>query len=572
MSQTTDLLNLSLEANGIGAGITANDTAISAISVGNTTVNSSINATSLTVGSNVATFGTAVYHVANGSVGIGTTQPTFRFVAANSTDDGFFAGSSGFVSTMGVGGYSSAGGGTLQIKYDRSTGQGAIYNGNRDTPTERITLSAAGLVGIGNTAPSNTLSVTGTASISGALTTGSNTATFGTAVYHVANGNVGIGMSSPGAKLVVSKNAVTPPAPSLTGTALQLSGEDAVNNRIWMDSFAASDNITFRRASGTAASPTATLNGDIFGFLSCVGYGTTGYSSGSSGQMRFNATQDFTDTARGTSIDFYTTPNGSTTSANRMIIDQAGNIGIANSTPSNTLSVTGTASISGALTTGSNVATFGTAVYHVANGNVGIGISSPTVPLQVYAGGAPATSGNMTTGAVVGAGAGSFALNIGSDQTAGYNWINSAYINGSNIASPLVFMGGTTERMRIAANGNVGIGTSSPASKLDVAGTITASAAAGTHTLDTSGATVSVANGGTVAFSSASGMFLVNNHNLGSVTIWLVGGGSTSAVSYVGATVGSVAYTVGIGGYTFTNNSGSTATFSFMFFRTRNTA
>jgi len=199
-------------------------------------------------------------------------------------------------------------------------------------------------------------------------------------------------------------------------------------------------------------------------------------------------------------------------------------ISVGNSTVNSSINAT-------ALVVGSNVATFGTAVYHVANGNVGIANTTPSNTLSVT--GTASISGALTTG--------------------------------SNTATF-----GTT--LYSVANGNVGIGTSSPASKLDVAGTITASAAAGTHTLDTSGATVSVANGGTVAFSSASGMFLVNNHNLGSVTIWLVGGGSTSAVSYVGATVGSVAYTVGIGGYTFTNNSGSTATFSFMFFRTRNTA
>ena len=114
MTYAVDLSNLALEANGAAAGITANATAISAISVGNTTVNttinatsfsisgspvvgvntsaqylfsntisfgnstvnSSINTTSLIVGSNVATFGTAVYHVANGNVGIGTNAPS----------------------------------------------------------------------------------------------------------------------------------------------------------------------------------------------------------------------------------------------------------------------------------------------------------------------------------------------------------------------------------------------------------------------------------------------------------------------------------------------------------------
>ena len=44
MSYTQDLLNLAMEANGIVAGITANTTAISSISVGNSTVNTTITA------------------------------------------------------------------------------------------------------------------------------------------------------------------------------------------------------------------------------------------------------------------------------------------------------------------------------------------------------------------------------------------------------------------------------------------------------------------------------------------------------------------------------------------------
>jgi hypothetical protein len=132
-------------------------------------------------------------------------------------------------------------------------------------------------------------------------------------------------------------------------------------------------------------------------------------------------------------------------------------------------------------------------------GLVGIGVSTPTAPLQLYAGGAPAASGNMTTGAVVGAGAGSFALNIGSDQTAGYNWINSAYINGSNTASPLVFMGGTTERMRITAAGLVGIGTSSPTACLHVPGTSTTIAALLTNIAEPATISATAATG-TIAF------------------------------------------------------------------------
>ena len=77
MSLTNDLTNLANIASVVTSGVTSNGTVITKISVGNTTVNtsinvttistgnatvnSSINATALSVGSNVATFGTALY-------------------------------------------------------------------------------------------------------------------------------------------------------------------------------------------------------------------------------------------------------------------------------------------------------------------------------------------------------------------------------------------------------------------------------------------------------------------------------------------------------------------------------
>ena len=62
-----------------------------------------------------------------------------------------------------------------------------------------------------------------------------------------------------------------------------------------------------------------------------------------------------------------------------------------NATFSNTVVVTGTANVTqgltaNTLTVSTNTATFGTSVYHVANGNVGIGTSSPGTPLHVYGG------------------------------------------------------------------------------------------------------------------------------------------------------------------------------------------
>ncbi len=178
-----------------------------------------------------------------------------------------------------------------------------------------------------------------------------------------------------------------------------------------------------------------------------------------------------------------------TNNTERMRITGGGNVGIGTSSPARTLSVYSASSIpaqiessgtdarisiftssgsggqgfvqasSGALLLGSS----NTERMRIdSSGNVGIGTSSPTVKLQVISDGPPAASGNMTTGMMVASAIGSFALNMGANSTGGYTWLNSAYTNNSGIASPMVFMTGAAERMRINSSGLVGIGTSSP--------------------------------------------------------------------------------------------------------------
>jgi hypothetical protein len=143
----------------------------------------------------------------------------------------------------------------------------------------------------------------------------------------------------------------------------------------------------------------------------------------------------------------------------------------------------------------------------------------------------------------------------------------------SAAATNLTLQSAGTTAITVDTSQNVGIGTTSPSSygKLAVNGAIAPMGAIGTYSIDvTLGSGTTVSSGGTVNFSNASGMLVVNQYNNGAVTIYLCGGGGTSAVASIAGTVGSFAYNSGIAGYTWT--SSVTTTYGFFFLRTRATA
>jgi len=103
------------------------------------------------------------------------------------------------------------------------------------------------------------------------------------------------------------------------------------------------------------------------------------------------------------------------------------------------------------------------AVLVQADGNVGIDTTVPFGKLSVNVNsGAPSSSGNMANGLTIHNTDGGRAIQLGINETGAYSYLQSAYVNSANVATPLAFFTGAAERLRIDSAGNVGIGTSSP--------------------------------------------------------------------------------------------------------------
>lgn len=75
--------------------------------------------------------------------------------------------------------------------------------------------------------------------------------------------------------------------------------------------YASPASVLLRRADGSATSPTAVQSGESVGILSTRGYGASGFINGNGIALEGVATQNYTNSAGGTKMNLYTTPNGS---------------------------------------------------------------------------------------------------------------------------------------------------------------------------------------------------------------------------------------------------------------------
>lgn len=221
--------------------------------------------------------------------------------------------------------------------------------------TTRATIDATGLT-VNGALVSGTLNVTGTATFAnistpGTLTVGGNTTLGdaagdtttinGTAVSIPNNLNIDSNTLTVNATTdVVGINTTTPDG----STSLHISSA-GTEFPIFLDRYTASASnqmsIVQRTARGTQGSPSAVQTSDIIGAVTARAYGATAFSPDYRAGLFYRATQTWTDTAQGTGIGIFVTPNGSITPAEKITVLNSGNVGINDVSPSDPLSVGG---------------------------------------------------------------------------------------------------------------------------------------------------------------------------------------------------------------------------------------
>lgn len=133
-------------------------------------------------------------------------------------------------------------------------------------------------------------------------------------------GNVGIGTTNPGALLhTYGNNAVMFDRPGGNATA--------------------GSHLLLRASGGTVATPTKVLSGAMLGTVNFSGYDGSAWGVNLTSAVQGLAAEDWTTTAHGSTLAFYTTPSGANVGLERMRIAANGNTGVGTANPTDKLQI-----------------------------------------------------------------------------------------------------------------------------------------------------------------------------------------------------------------------------------------
>ncbi|NTU46041.1 hypothetical protein HGA88_00245 [Candidatus Roizmanbacteria bacterium] len=443
----------------------------------------------------------------NGNLGIGTTTPGFKLDVNGSIRGAtIYQGSNQVLDAGSLTGTTN--------RTAKFTGTNSIGNGSISDLSSSIamTIDAGGNVGIGTTNPGSNFHIVSSNSNQLRLEEGSNTGaatirmiTDGTATtvlrrYASGNslankfgismdggttqnllidnsGNVGIGTTAPGAKLDVNGNILVQGGGTIdTEVAGTLTIGGVTQNGLILGRFGQS----------------TTLAGNVQGFTlagSITGSGSPNISgigslSASTGSFSTSVTSPaiYGGTSASSTLTLAGTNNGTPSNANIILNGLGqGNVGIGTTTPGYRLDVNGAINATSILVNGVPVGSGSTqwangsgGAISYTGGNVGIGTTAPSYPVEIsnnYAGGTNLkirnTNANAWTGFDLFNSNNTKVAYFGAGNPSAAGGANTVY-SGSITAIPFTFNTNDTERMRIDANGNVGIGTTAPSAKLEV--------------------------------------------------------------------------------------------------------
>ena len=142
-------------------------------------------------------------------------------------------------------------------------------------------------------------------------------------------GLVGIGTTAPTSKLSVNLNTSSA-VPTLTNGGITLFGADSSIANLQTLNFGVAAGVNVYRANGTMDSPTALLSGDQIGSFSARGYNGSAYTTGARSAIIMSASENWSGSANGSVMQFYTTANTTTAITERMRISDIGEILVTN--------------------------------------------------------------------------------------------------------------------------------------------------------------------------------------------------------------------------------------------------